>query len=309
MFTIGSAQAQFEIANTKELAKLKGGTTYITMRDPAAPASQPYIEVFKQYWTFSKPEFIKYSEVDKYLGKGGSFFSIGGYASTAFFGKPNDPMGGGSYTNTHIYLELWTPDADFVEKAAKSKKKQELKDKDKTQYARIELYTDFETLAMPDNIFRKQYDGDGHIRNWGPGILKNQLQYLMSQLDKAEKRSLYASDSDGQKLKALQKQVLYVPDFALIKFNKFNGDESKRLDEKEIFEDYKYKYELITTQQLNDKILSGEQFYYMIYIKSSTDKYINVIDSQTGDVIYADYSPASYNISEKDLKKLNDAIK
>ncbi len=309
LFLASSASAQFEISNTDKLSKLKGGTTYILMRDPEAPEAQPYIEVFKQFWTFSKPEFIKYAQVDKYLGNGNSFFSIGGYSTTAFFGKPNDPIGGMSYTNTHLYLELWTPEEGFVKKAAKSKKKQELKEKDKTQYARIELYTDFETLAMPDNIYRKHFDGGGHIRNWGPGVLKNYLQHLMAQLDKGDKQSLYAISSDDKKLKALQKQVLYVPDFALIKFNKFTGDESKRLDEKEIFGDYKFNYELLTIGQLNEKIMTGEQFYYMMYLKSSTDKYINVIDAQTGEVIYANYAPMSYNISEKDLKKLYEAVK
>lgn len=102
LLATSSAHAQFEISNADGLAKLRGGTTYILMRDPEAPESQPYIEVFKQYWTFSKPEFIKYAQVDKYLGKGNSFFSVGGYATTAFFGKADAPLVGRASTNTHL---------------------------------------------------------------------------------------------------------------------------------------------------------------------------------------------------------------
>lgn len=45
-------------------------------------------------------------------------------------------------------------------------------------------------------------------------------------------------------------------------------DESKRHDEKDIFEEYKSKYKLISTSELNKKIMSETTpFYYLSYIK------------------------------------------
>lgn len=88
--------------------------------------------------------------------------------------------------------------------------------------ARMELFTDFLTLNQPDNIYETDYDGNGHIRNWGPGILKNYIQSLMGCLDKGESRVLTKEIINLKEIKNLKKDVLYVPDYVLIKFNPLN---------------------------------------------------------------------------------------
>jgi len=101
---------------------------------------------------------------------------------------------------------------------------------------------------------------------------------------------------------------VYVTDCVLIEMNKWNGDESKRLDEKEIFEDYKYPYKLLTVKELNSKILNEkEPFYYLAYVKVSPLKCINIIDSQTGEIIYSDKS-TSYNFKPSDMKDIGKII-
>lgn len=299
------AKSQIAISNLSEIAKIKSGTTYIAMKDPNSEKNKEYINVFKSNWTISKFEFIKYSEIEKYLSPENSFLTIGGYETNTQFTKlynNGSSKNGINYSNTHLYLELWTCDEKYFQS---KKKKKEFGNSDKIQVARIELFTDFEALSDPDKLFQSGYDGNGHIRNWGAGILKNQIQSLTSYLDKNEKRTLYSGIFNVKELKNLKKEVLYVPEYALIKFNKFTGDETKKHDEKDIFEDYKLKYKLISTDELNQKILSDKTaFYYLIYVKSSTDKYISVINSVTGEIIYSTYSPASYNIKSGDLKDL-----
>ncbi|HMR43294.1 MAG TPA: hypothetical protein PKC40_05650 [Saprospiraceae bacterium] len=305
-FFAAQSFAQFAISNAEEIAKIKNGTTYIVMKDPASPAAQPYIDIYKKYWTFSKIEFIKYSEIEKYLSPENSFFTIGSYATTVQYINIKNGVSrdGISYTNTHLYLALWSCDKKFF----KSKKK-ELTNKHQNEIARIELFTDFETLNQPEKIYDSDYDGGGHIRNWSPGILKNYIQQLMVLLKNGKENSLYKRTIEPAKLKALKKQILYVPDYTLIKFSPFNGDESKKLEEKEIFEDYKYAYSIISMQDLNDKILNAtEPFYYLIYVKSSTDKYLTVMNAATGEVIYTVYSAMSYNIKSNDLEDLSDKI-
>jgi hypothetical protein len=209
-----------------------------------------------------------------------------------------------NWSNTHIYLELWTCTEKFFKK-----KKKKLSLDDKLVISRIELFTDFNTLMLPENIYEEEFDGKNHIRNWGEGILKNYLQNLMTALNKKEQRDLYKYFPDTSELKNLKNQTIYVPDYVLIKFNKFTGDESKKHDAKDIFKDYSFNYELISTNELNNKILSStEPFYYLVYIKSSTDKYISVINSKTGEYVYTKYTPISYNIGSKDLKELAKAI-
>lgn len=306
--TAVSAFAQFEIANSEYIDDLKNGTTYITMKDTGSVKSAEYKALFRKYWTFSKFKFINYTDISDYIAKGNSFLSIGGYETTTQFTtlySDGRSKNGIDYSNTHIYMEFWTVSNKFFEK-----NKKEVSDKDRVRVGRIELFTDFFTLNEPKNIYKTDYDGDGHIRNWGPGFVKNYVLLLNNLLAAKTERKLYDTSSDPKKLKELKTQTLYVPDYVLIKFNKFTGDETKRNEEKEIFGDYKYKYKMMSGEELNNAILSSDEhpFYYLIYIKSSTDKYITVMNSKTGEFIYTDYVPVSYNITSKDLKSLSDAI-
>ena len=303
------SNSQFSISNLSEIEKIKSGTTYIAMKDPNSEKVKEYIEIFKRFWTISKPEFIKYSEIEKYLSPENSFLTIGGYETNTEFIKlyqNGSQKHGINYSNTHIFLELWTCDKKYF---TSKKKNKVFGNGDKSQVARIELFTDFETLSNPDLLYQSEYDGNGHIRNWGPGVLKNYLQTLMGYLAKNENLSLYTGSSNAKELKKLKKEALYIPDYVLIKFNKLNGKETKKHDIKDILEDFKLKYILISGADLNHKILKDTNgFYYLIYIKSSTDKYINVIHSLTGEIIYSKYVPLSYNIKSDDFKELQEKI-
>ncbi len=304
-----NAKCQIAISNPSEIEKIKRGTTFIAMNDTTSERVKAYIEVFKRYWTVSKIQFIKYQEIEKYLSPENSFLTIGGYVTTTQFitlYRNGGQKNGISFENTHLYLELWTCDDKYFRN---KQKKREFGDKDKIQVARIELYTDFETLMDPDKIFQSNFDGDGHIHNWGPGILKNYVQSLMSFLSQGEEFSLYSGMMNSAVMKNLKSEVLYIPDYVLTKFNKFSGDETKKHDEKELFEDYELKYKIISIDELNEKILNGtEAFYYLIYIKSCTDKYVSVVNSSTGELIYSVYTPVSYNFKKSDMRDIRDEV-
>jgi hypothetical protein len=297
IFAFTKSEAQFKISNLDYLSKIKDGTTYVAMKNPDAPVVKDYIDVFKKYWTFSKVEFIKYSDIQKKVSSESSFFEIGGFEVSAQ----------GAYitsTNTHIYLKLWACSDKFLKN-----KNKKLSDMDKIEIARIELYTDFSSLYSPKILMSSDYDGGGHIRNWGPGFLKNYIQDLMTLLDANKERSLFSGVSDVKTIKELKNQTLFVPDYVLIKFNKMTGDESSRQDEKNIMSDYKYKYEILTTEALNKKIMTEKDpFYYLVYVKSSTDKFVSIFNSQTGEMIYSSYSPMSYNFGSKDMKDISSKI-
>lgn len=308
-----AAFGQISISNSKEIARLNGRSTYIVMNDTASPAAQAYKEIFRKYWTITPVIFIQYHDIMAYLAPDAAFFTIGGYETTSTFTHmTSDGMmhNGLSYTNTHLYLELWLCDPKELAKWQNRKKKSdELPETIKTQLARIEFFTDFPSLSDPDLLYKSDYDGGGHIRNWGPGYLKTDLQMLMQLLSKGKDRNLFETVENKKALKALKKQTLYVPDYLLIKFGKFTGDETKRHEEKDIIGDYKYPYKMVDNEELNRLILDDKiPVYYLVYIKSSTDKFITVYNSQTGEMLYNDYTPVSYNIKGKDLGKLMDAI-
>jgi hypothetical protein len=304
-----NGKAQISISNLSEVAKIKSGTTYIAMKDTNSAKAKEFKNIFKSVWTISKYKFIKYSDITKFISPENSFLTISGYETNVQFVKlyqNGSSKNGINYSNTHLYLELWTCDSKFFEK---KKKKTEFDNADKITVARIELFTDFATLMNPDNIFQTDYDGGGHIRNWGPGILKNYLQTTISYLNKNETHGLYSEILNAKELKNLKTEVLYVPEYVLIKFNKMTGDESKKQDEKDVFGSYPLKYKIVSIDSLNEKILKDTKgFYYLIYVKSSTDKYVSVINSLTGEIIYSVYTPVSYNMKSGDMEDLKKKI-
>jgi hypothetical protein len=271
------------------------------MYNPGSSRVADYIKAFKEAWTLSKLEFIPYSELENHLAPENSFFTVGGYVTTTenFIDLRGSRRKTGEYSNTHLYLELWTVDDNFFTP------KRALREKDKNQVARIELYTDYETLKDPESLYQMDFDGLGHIRNWGPGILKNYLQTLTSFLNKSEKRSMIAKTYNEPELNKLKTSTLYVPDYVLVKFNMFTGDESKQHKEEDLFEEYKLKYQVLSTKKLNDNILNDPAgFYYLLYVKSSTDKFVSVVNSRTGEIIYSEYTGVKYNLKSGDLKDL-----
>ncbi|CAN5862090.1 hypothetical protein BH11BAC7_BH11BAC7_33300 [soil metagenome] len=303
------AAAQFAIDNVEEIDKVKAGTTYIAMKDTGSVKSREYKEVFKKYWNFNKIVFINYADITDYISIENSFFTISGYETSTQMStlmSNGTTKAGIDFSNTHIYLELWTCKDKYFAK----KKSKEFSVSDKNTVARMELFTDFTTLMTPSNIYKTDYDGGNHIRNWGTGIIKNYIQQLMILLKAGEEQKLFDAQLDATQLKKLRTDTLFIPDYIFIKFNKFTGDETKTHDQADIMEDYKLKYKVVTIDELNKKINSSTRpFYYLIYIKSSTDKFINVINSETGEVTYAHYTPISYNIDPDDFKKLNAAVK
>lgn len=304
-----NVKSQIEISNIDQIGRVKEGTTYIAMKDPELENVKDYIAIFNTYWTISKIKFIKYTDVEKYLLPENSFLTISAFRRniTMQSARSNGMMSNGlDYQITQIYLELWNCKNKFFEKGKKAK---EFDDSYKNQIARIELFTDYNTLKHPEIILNLDYDGNRCIRNWGCGFLKNYIQLLMRLLNKNEEKKLYSDINNKAELINLKKEVLYIPAYILTKFDKFTGAENQYHDDKEMISKYKFKYEYIPTVDLNKKILSETSvFYYLIYIKSSTDKYISVVNSQTGEIIYSRYTSVSYNIKPKDFKFLSKKI-
>jgi hypothetical protein len=56
----------------------------------------------------------------------------------------------------------------------------------------------------------------------------------------------------------------------------------------EMFSKYPYKYEVISSEDLNKKIMASENIYYLITcIFGRNCKIINVVNSQTGQIVYS----------------------
>jgi hypothetical protein len=312
-----NSNAQIAIANLDRIPELKNGTTYIVMKDPDFPGAKEYIEMFKRTWTISKIQFIKYSDVHNHYDKGNYFLSIGGYKFDeqytpmfgGFFGgadgNTNDYPKGAWFKETYIYLELWTCTDNYLE----NKKDKELKINNTIQLARIDAYTDIPAYKEPKYLYAEEYNSTVRIRNWGVGILENYVQSMMTYFNNNQERKLYSAITNNAELAKLKTETLYVPNYLLIQYDKKTNGETGKHIESDLFEKYTLKHKLLTIEELNTKISNKEEpIYYFIYVKSRVDKFVSVVNSVTGEMIYSRYTPMSYNIQPDDLYDLQLAI-
>lgn len=154
------------------------------------------------------------------------------------------------------------------------------------------------------------YNLDENLYNYRLGFMKNYLQFVNTTLKDEWYSFAYATEYDKKKIKALKTATLYIPDYINTKYNAFKGTDSERESPDELLKKYNFKYEFIDTDELNDKILSAtEDFYYLMYTKVNSQKFVSVVNGKTGEIVYREYDILSYNISAKDLGELNSSIK
>lgn len=303
---MSSINAQINVGSTEFVRKdpgkflpedidaLKATTTIFVYRDIDEPILDKIQKAFEQSWNITKVEFIKYSELSKYSNKQGySYFMINGIIKTI------TSSSGMTSEYTHIYLKL----SMFIKN-----KKGKIEEK---VFCRIELYPLFTSSTNMSKIIKKSEkeagkyaNGDCQYYNLHPGFLKLWLNVVNENLSNKSTRWLYNSESNPAEIAKMKKETLYIPDFILIKFAIFTGDESERYDEKDLFKGIT-KYKLLPAEELSDLLLSDNPpAYVMIYTKSSTDVYYTVYNTKTGSIIYSEYDGSTYNPKNKQLLKI-----
>lgn len=282
--------SQIAISNPEEITKIKNGTTFFAMKDPASPKAAGYIEAIKRNWTFAKVECIKYSEVEKNIAPNNSFVTIGAKMTSS---------NASASTETNFSLEFWTTNGKFV---YDPKKRKHFDQADKIIVASVELFPDVSTQNNPSSLYKMDYDAAGHIKNWSPGILANYIRQVQLLLNKAQERSSKTAFLNKSELGKMG--TLYIPDYVLTKFSKSSDDESKKYDEKEITEGLGFNCKFVSIEELNNKIIADpEPFYYLLLIKTNTDKFVTVTNSQSGEIIYSSIS-GSANLKASDIKEI-----
>lgn len=150
------------------------------------------------------------------------------------------------------------------------------------------------------------------LHNYKLGYLKNYFQFVNEKLKSQTTNFAYTDDFDKNKIKVLKNVTLYVPDYMKIKYNGWTRKDTELENPDELFKKYEYKYEFIDSDELSEKILdTKEDFYYLTYVKVNANKFVNVVNGKTGEVIFSlhDSGLGAYHLKEKDFGKLNDAVK
>jgi len=249
-----------------------------------------YKELIPTVWTLTPIEVIKYDNLPAYSGQTDkyAFFQIAGIEATH---QPNEDKNS-RFKNTNYYLALmlWH----------QGKKKPE-------RLCRIELYPDFATTDY--DFFKKDLNDQVYSRS---SFRNFQLPFILTYLKFVEKNIMQQKDPwrfkvyhNDDLMKRLPKDTLYVLDNLLFERNKWNGKEEKMSPS--IFTSYGGKYKFVKTEELVSLIRArkdDQPLFLFEYVLSSTDKFIGVLEINSGTIAYRNYVPVSYNLKPKDLEKI-----
>ena len=308
-----------------QLDKLLQSKTLFVLRPQDEENIDQIQEILNEIWTVTDIELITYEDYGEYTPDPENPMSILALEGLTTIVQMNSTTA----VHAHYFLRLGMPGdlIQYSEKELKKMKKKGITPKAKYEdltFARIELYPTG-SIYQEVNSMERSFSGfsdeaiDKHLDyiwneavfyNWHWGYLKNALQEVNKTLTDQKVRWLFQYVVEEDALKALRNQPLYFSEDILIKYNKWNGDESERHEIDDLFSDYNYPYKVLPATELNEMILtSKEPFYYFSYVKSSTDAFYTVINSQSGEIIYSLYDAVTYNIKPKNLKALAQTIK
>lgn len=327
----------------EELNNLKKTTTVFVL--PNVYKKEEYEKILKEVWTITPFIVVNSNDFKVYEYADGNYsiatffgdvvVSTGSHHAVATV-QDAKYAAGTKYIHTNLALKTIDPvkfQKDFVklEKDDKkySKKLSEIFGKNSSFIAKVPLnvtttfLNDVHKATLPYNVFGTGgsdeklgvvYDKMFHevcFTNTNLGMLKNYFQQINESLSKGEHYGLY-DDFSKPEIKNLKENILYIPEVYKMKYNRkpFKSSEELREDKdiKELFEDYKYKYEFISDADLEKRILNNEAIYYLRYVSMNGNKYLQVVNAKSSNPVYYFYGVMSYNLKDDDFKKINEAI-
>lgn len=304
--SVGGAGRGSKISE-KELKEIQATTTLFVVQDRDMQIKDVWEKAIGAAWKVTPFKVISDNELKAYLSKPGySFFEF-----AAELVEHRNSKGMVTSTTVHLSYDFFIPSFD-KKGELKTRKSGELKDE--TYYGRIYLYPDNKTMFhLRDNVggrsgnarVDKYLHQQALIYNWTPGMMKGYLSVISKGLMAREAQSPYDEFTNEDGLKPLKRDTLYIPDYILVKFNPFTGDEKDdEKDDESTRKAYKYPHKVISVDELDKLLLDDTRsIFYVSYLKNSAQKVVNVFNSKTG-MEYANTTPMSYNFKNKDLAKI-----
>lgn len=315
-FTCLIANAQINVGSKKfpkkhagefsdeDLALLKKTTTLFTLQSKDYDHLQDFEKAIAEAWTITKFKIIKPEEVKKYeLLDGYSFFTFGGYY-TVFPGADKMP-----FYKLHMSYELSIPEIGKKGKV-----------NDYKYFARMLLSLDansisvstYSDIKMPEQERSTFMHSKAKFYNWGAGYLKGQLITVNKLLMAGETRVHTKQDEQMDILAGLRKDTLYIPDYIHSKYTTRMGksrEDFTNENDGTLKKSYSFPMKIVSGEEIDNMILNrSSPFYYLVFVRSISEMYINVYHSTKG-MIYSRNLIETYNFNHEDLSNIESLLK
>lgn len=303
--------------NSKLYEKFKSSTTIFIL--PSTYGIETYEKILKTSWKVTPYKLVNHEEfnLEDYLDSNNSFIDL---ASTLVHSSINDP----SPIATRIYfnIRLTTYNKEEIKNKLAEKKNISKEKHEKIFSENTNLLSIF-YLFPKDNFENKILGGDSNniikeayskkvFKNYKPGFIKNYFQKMSRILESNKPYWLYG-ENKSEKLAELANQKLYIPSYSKLnlKYTPTNKKDMILYSEytEDLFKKYKYPFFIENANKVSSRIMNGEDFYYLRYSCINTDRFIQVVNSITGEIIYREYAPLGRELKTKHLKSISNAIK
>ncbi len=275
--------------------KLKKMTTYFVCAKGVSQDMAALQQLFDDAWDYNDIVVIAQEDIQEHIRE----------KNAAFFTPSIATLDGNI---REIYYELWS-----IKDQTKS-----IDSYNMIQYCRFNIYYlceySIKKIELPttNDLFDYLYN-EAEMRNFKPGIVANYLKFLETYLKEEKYLYCHSRIADLGKLKDLKQDTLYITGNIKNKYSIKTLKMSCELDEEQevekLMEKYPYPYEFISYEDLNDKIINGDNFNYALCLKSNlTTKHISIFNSRSGECIYNKTDNGSISFKSGDLKYIAEAI-
>ncbi|MBP2833578.1 hypothetical protein J8281_15390 [Aquimarina sp. U1-2] len=287
---------------------------------------EAYKAILNEVWTVTPYIIadINNFNIEDYLNDDNSIVHIGA------FQKEITRKSGSISIRRYIYIDFNMYDNEKIldklkniTSKQKERKFQKILNKYEIPIARFYIYPKGDAWGDIDKVIndkivitKSKIYSDDMFYNYNPGFLKNYFQKVNSLIESEQEYWLY-DNSYLPELKNLSTTKLFVPSYLDNKINPTFyipvGDKKEDYISK-LFKNYTFEYEVMSEEHISAKILKGEEFYYVRYARMNSERFLEVVNSKTGEIIYRDYiTGLSSNLKPKHIedlkKKISKAIK
>ncbi|WP_207495064.1 hypothetical protein [Aridibaculum aurantiacum] len=277
-----------------EFNRLKGKTVVFVVPKSEYASLEDYKELLPKAWTLTPMEVIRYSDIDAYADPSKyAFFQINGITTTTTNSR------GFSYSNTHYYLAL---SSSYSTETKKGKEKQHT-----DVLCRVELYPEFAATGInfsAKDASDKIYE-NVTMRNFSVPYMMAYVRFVQKNLQNKKNPWVYENYSDDVLRDRIKTDTLYVPENVLFSRSKFTGKEAAK--GADFFAKYDGRYKIVSNKELTEIVRHRnpkKPLFLFEYVQSSTDKYVGVLEVNSGTVAYRRYTGVTYNLKSKDLKRI-----
>ena len=293
----------------RDFQKLKNiKYTYLVVDNVNSPVAQKYFKALKACWKLSPSvELISYKDIKAKDSPDALFIST--YVSVWRYmtAAPQVRLLGFRYWTIRDTASAMPGVLDQDEPLRKAlKPNQDIIEYDREVFETSEkVFTAPANMKYSENLNLCIFEMVDRDFFWSEGFFRNRLCLFQRSLDmysradtskKAQEDMLYGFDK--KKLEALKKQTLYMP--ATIFTPRYWGIHSgdgelpdtfpHAHDEKSTMAYYGYKYQLLSTDDLCNKITNDKHGFNYLYVKRYAGGILlEIANSKTGDLIYRQY--------------------